>query len=297
MTESEAHINDIADIFSRQPRIAAVRTFENLAVRYLLHLETEIYEIERLVLERSPRGVQSATTSSVNVSPVSDSIPAYEDVREKLKEYQELLLRVVEICRLKHLDHIDEKSLTSSLEYFLTKPCRPILEKRLDSLKENADFVRVLANHEPTPDWFTRRMIHLLFWLARSKAVNGFFESLAKCLRGALEKVLPKSCNSRIFNEESPKKPSEEEDFSTSNYDRLIKIVAVTNILIVSLLNAAALFTLNEIKNSKGRIGAIPAFSLLFSLAALVFASTDTAMIYTSTAAYSAVLVVFISIS
>ncbi|KAL1964755.1 hypothetical protein VTN77DRAFT_6622 [Rasamsonia byssochlamydoides] len=74
----------------------------------------------------------------------------------------------------------------------------------------------------------------------------------------------------------------------------LSDLVAVSLVIIASSINVSSMFVLCAIDNIQVRIAVIWAFSLIFSTAMMVFTASDTINMFTATAAYLAVLVVFV---
>jgi hypothetical protein len=73
------------------------------------------------------------------------------------------------------------------------------------------------------------------------------------------------------------------------------RTVAAISMIIAALLLIGATIALSLITNDKTRLGTIAGFTFLFALSMLLLTNSSKAEIYGATAAYAAVLVVFVS--
>jgi hypothetical protein len=75
------------------------------------------------------------------------------------------------------------------------------------------------------------------------------------------------------------------------------RVVAIVNVLVASILIIGAVVGLYKLRNQSDRIrlGSIAAFTALFSISLALLTNARRAEIFAATAAYTAVLVVFIS--
>ncbi|KAF2803327.1 uncharacterized protein BDZ99DRAFT_453601 [Mytilinidion resinicola] len=75
----------------------------------------------------------------------------------------------------------------------------------------------------------------------------------------------------------------------------VIWAVAVISTFIASVLLVGAIASLYAVQSSKGRLGMIGAFTALFALSVILLTNARRAEVFAATAAYAAVLVVFVS--
>jgi hypothetical protein len=75
------------------------------------------------------------------------------------------------------------------------------------------------------------------------------------------------------------------------------RVVAIVNVLVASILIIGAVVVLYKLRNQPDsiRLGSIAAFTALFSISLGLLTNAKRAEIFAATAAYTAVLVVFIS--
>jgi O-antigen ligase len=75
------------------------------------------------------------------------------------------------------------------------------------------------------------------------------------------------------------------------------RVVVIVNVLVASILIIGAVVGLYKLRNQSDRIrlGSIAAFTALFSISLALLTNARRAEIFVATAAYTAVLVVFIS--
>ena len=76
---------------------------------------------------------------------------------------------------------------------------------------------------------------------------------------------------------------------------KVARFVAVFSTFLAAVLLIGAIVTLNAVRSQNGRIGWIAAFTVLFSGSVGLLTSAGRTEVFAATAAYAAVLVVFIS--
>ncbi|CRG82774.1 hypothetical protein PISL3812_00120 [Talaromyces islandicus] len=268
MSQQENSTGNFTDLFLSKPRIAAAKRFDAISLKIILGLQSELREIEcRGFQDIPPYSLdrttisQSSTHSTIQAGSTGEQLATFDDVRKKMETYHDFVLRFIKLYSLKPLDNTDHIALLHHLSVF--RQDHP--EANIDSKiwMDNNDLIGVRTTHLPKRDRFTRFLTDVLSWLTKRK----------------LLRKLWKGDDRNVYMDE----------------EKIGKFVVVLNVFIASLLNMLALFVLYAIHSTLARIGTICAFSLLFMLCALFFTAAEPVTVYNSTAAYSAVLVVFIS--
>ncbi|KAK3385713.1 hypothetical protein B0H63DRAFT_473466 [Podospora didyma] len=267
------------------PDTAIFRRFGALGAEDLLYRQAELCELERRLREDQREDKESRHEDRVRYardwgrlqSSVDEDAPEGNDgsqletileIREKLKDYQEALLRYRQVHALGPPVSRQVKAVQEWMErpdmgnVFLVG-----LDK--DIWKEpNLDDLVALA--APSEDNFTNsltlNMIHLY---------------------------------NRVFGRYIHR--AETRDFlqNTIKYtdEGTFKVLKTLSTLVASLVPMAAIAVLYSIKTMPDHLGAVAGFTALFSFSLSVITSAATKEIFAATAAFAAVLVVFIGVT
>ena len=76
---------------------------------------------------------------------------------------------------------------------------------------------------------------------------------------------------------------------------RVEQVVAIINIIAAALLLIGAIISLYYVQKPAARVGIITLFTVLFAVSIALFTNAKRAEVFAATAAYAAVLVVFVS--
>ncbi|QKX63798.1 uncharacterized protein TRUGW13939_10969 [Talaromyces rugulosus] len=268
MSQHEKYLSDLAESFVMKPRVAFAKRFNTISFKILLRLESELLEIESRGFQDMPGDATSTSLGSPTSSQPSSTGPTrqaggsgeqlatFDEVRKKMETYQDFLLRFIKLYSLKPMDYVDRNALHHHLANLRVSEIAP------DTWSDTNDLVGVCTTHLPKRDRFTEMLIKALSWIISQPLVD-------KLLKG-------------------------DDDNVYANEETIASCIVVFNVCIASLINMMALFVLYAIHSTLAKIGTICAFSMLFMLSGLFFTGADPIMVYSSTAAYSAVLVVFI---
>ncbi|KKZ62127.1 hypothetical protein EMCG_03371 [[Emmonsia] crescens] len=247
------------------------RKFTRLSARNLLHLQAQVYELEKqlddldketalgqdVLLKMSARQWESFAKYSEQPGPVQERMKLVSQITVKLKEYHEALILQSNIASLESPD-------TGLLKIF-------------------------------------RR------WLRREKqgGVDSVIGGKARNMLGisadliALKTPPEQDMLSRILQNHWPLegKPRRGRDDGTRYYRlrHISRAVAVISTLIVIVDLVGAIVSLYYIRKPEARLGLIAAFTIVFGLSLRFASNAKRAEIFGASAAYAAVLVVFVS--
>lgn len=267
------------------PDVAIFRRFGNLNVENLLFLQAELsYMEDRLNTLRKeenhrqdPKGLL-AQRSWLELSQPDESgndsehWELIQDIREKLKDYNEALLQYKSMCALQNPTKPDLRKLREWLlrpelgDNFLKGVERDILHSadRLDADLERASDLVTMSREAVEHDFFSR-------WL--SDQVLDKFHSLI----------------GRHF-----KRPFDETGMVHYRKLHLRAVSHLIGVVLASVIPAASIFTLYFVQNPINRLVVLLAYSALFSVCLALFTSARRVEIFAATAAFASVQVVFV---
>ncbi|PQE24158.1 chorismate mutase protein [Rutstroemia sp. NJR-2017a BVV2] len=259
------------------------RRFETLSARNILYLQSELQSLEcqlQKLDEEDAALINSGATGAEKdhveeAARVWESFSAQVDagverqvakmkvlrrVREVMKEYEETLLRRSHILSL---PQPSSQSLTAFWNFFRTK--KPFFGPSCALFSSSAPSSSVLTvNPNPDPDRLTTLIEHYF----------GYYLSIP-----------------------NPDRPPSWEKLYYFPAKRIANIVAFLSISIAAILLMGAILTLYFIPSSQmgRRVAAIGAFTTAFAVAVGLLTNAKRGEIFGITAAYAAVLVVFLS--
>ncbi|KPI44703.1 uncharacterized protein AB675_8532 [Cyphellophora attinorum] len=270
------------------------RRFSSLAARDILYMQSELLDLEqqleRLDKEDATGGSEERRMAKnwQQLCDRSDTSAAGRpgqpsatrrrnlilEIREKLKEYQEAVLRNSEVLKLHRVPGDVHDAL---LAYFwatekkqgvpmLTGVCEHVYGKDPGKLSIKENNARKKRERDELMTLALRRFEDPL-----TKTLRGHFHGLWRRRWQASRQVV-----------------------SLSEY-RINAVVSAINVLVVAGLLFGAIFNLYYVKNEGSRLGILTAYTIVFSASIAVLTEAKRAEIFGAAAAYTAVLVVFVS--
>jgi len=277
----------LSDFMGSWPDVAIFRRFGSLNAQNLLFLQAEISHLERelqIIREREEKsedekGILAQRNWFELSQATEDGDPCaqwavIQDIREKLKEYNEFLLQYKEICALQNPSKHDLNCLREWLirpecgDNFLEGIEREILHShdRLDVDQERASDLVTLSREAVERDFFSR-------WVTD--------ELLGKFHRLVGHRI------KRPFDVEAGMY-----HYHKSNLRAISHLVGV---VLASVIPAASIFTLYFVHNMIDRLGVLLAYSALFSICLALFTTARRVEIFAATAAYVTFLSVLLT--
>ncbi|KAF8858694.1 hypothetical protein BDZ45DRAFT_390166 [Acephala macrosclerotiorum] len=243
------------------------RSYHRLTSRNLLIIEAELFELERRqdeLDEQDLRGDFSAKkyARDWSVLSTSDDPRCIErrklqaQIREKIKEYQDALIAQETVLKMIKPHWSTVKAFRSWLQGEADGSGIPKLAGL--SADRLYDFDDLIALHSAAEqDWLTRFLRRYL----RVLFVQGNVE-------GKLARI--------------PEK-------------RIAYVVALLDVILAAILLVGAIVALYLVQSNLKRLGLVGVFTALFAISVGLLTSARKAELFAATAAYAAVLVVFIS--
>ncbi|KAI4219945.1 MAG: hypothetical protein LQ349_008215 [Xanthoria aureola] len=266
----------IAALAATDPSFLIYRKFGWLHNRLLLYLQDEIVALEYKLNKLDQRTfshdneikLKSRREDFNNPGLRQDTI---KQITEKLKEYDEHLLRFQKIQAIRRPTVRNQTSL-----YNFIHQTRGLVDSESKWIREGADLAAVAREEEH--GWF-----------------NGFLED-------TLHKISPRATQAIFRTNEQKIATGQERVFLISPFrlDVFLRVVLTILAAVLLLLPVVILFELQPTKASQIRrnggfqILTIFLFTLLFSASCSIFTKARRQEVFTATAAYSAVLVVFL---
>ncbi|KAL8850585.1 MAG: hypothetical protein Q9221_004455 [Calogaya cf. arnoldii] len=266
----------VAAFANADPSFLIYRKFGWLHNRSLLYLQDEIVALEHKLNKLDQRTF--AHEDEVKLKSRREDIgtpgmrrDTFKQIAEKLKEYDEHLLRFQKVQALRRPTVRNQTSL-----YNFIHGTQSIVEIESRWIREGADLAAVA--HEEEHGWF-----------------NGFLED-------TLRKISPWATQAIFRTKEQKIISGQEKVFLTSPYrlDIFLRVVLTVLAAILLLVPVVILFELqptdaSQIRRKGGfQILTIFLFTLLFSASCSVCTKARRQEVFTATAAYCAVLVVFL---
>ncbi|CAI7587269.1 unnamed protein product [Penicillium manginii] len=252
------------------------RRFRQLSARNLLHLQSQLIQLEQEIDELDNEARRSndldarqasrrwETLTKLAADPARPERERLEKVAElstKIKEYEEALLRQSRIARLSgpsdrvlftYRDYIEGNAWKGPY-----LPSVPIISGRAkDMLKEADDLV---ALRKPPDEDILSKLLQDHWAFQSRKTID----------------------------------PLDRTTVYKGQY--IAQIVAGISVLSAAVLLAVAIISLYVINDATTKLGLVVAYTLVFALSMALLTSARRAEIYGAAAAYAAVLVVFIS--
>ncbi|KAL8843887.1 MAG: hypothetical protein Q9176_001849 [Flavoplaca citrina] len=266
----------VAAFVNADPSFLIYRKFGWLHNRILLYLQDEIVALE-YKLNKLDQGtftddkevkLKSRRADFVNPGPRRDTV---KQIAEKLKEYDEHLLRFQKIQAIRRPTMRNQTSLFNFIY-----GTQSIVASEARWIREGADLAAVAREEEH--GWF-----------------NGFLED-------TLKKISPRATQVIFRTKEQKIVTGQENVFLVSPFrlDVFLRIVLTILAAILLLLPVVILFELQPAEASQVRrkggfqILTIFLFTLLFSASCSICTKARRQEVFTATAAYCAVLVVFL---
>ncbi|KAF2472379.1 uncharacterized protein BDR25DRAFT_333263 [Lindgomyces ingoldianus] len=260
-----------AEFIERDPELAIYRRFQHLSARNILYLQSELVEAEKRLAEfdkedreqkKSNTDVMLCTRCWISLrseATRSDRAEKRETlilkIRLLMKEYHEAILLQSQVMQL-------ENPLSRTWEVFRKwySKSRPLIEdfNGMQAMKL-ADFVAL------RPALERDRLSQFLH------KYGGYATFLCKGNGNSASSV-------HYFSEQ-----------------HISQIVTFIGVLTSAILLIGAIVSLYVVGRPGVRLGMIAGFTILFALSVALFTNARRAEIFTATAAYAAVLVVFVS--
>ncbi|KAH6622734.1 hypothetical protein F5144DRAFT_496076 [Chaetomium tenue] len=260
------------------------RKFDRLSARNLLHLESRLAYLEHKLdqvdakaallsadneTRRSIRAWEAFEENAADPArPEHMHMKLAAQVQETLKEYQEALLRQNQIAAL-------------------------------EAPKNRAFNVAYDQFHDDINDecGHTKRRRPLLAGLSESRLSESKRHDLVAVRRPADKDLLSRFLQDHwVFKEHSKttRVTNETEHIKESH---VAWVAAVISTVLAAILLLGAIVTLRLVKEENTQLGLIATFTVLFAVSVGIFTNARRAEIFAATAAYAAVLVVFVSSS
>ncbi|KAL9001004.1 MAG: hypothetical protein Q9169_000488 [Polycauliona sp. 2 TL-2023] len=266
----------IAAFANADPSFLIYRKFGWLHNRLLLYLQDEIVALEYKLnkLDRNTFALDSEVKLKSRREDFLDPGPRRDTIRqiaEKLREYDEHLLRFQKVQAMRRPTVRNQTSLYNFIHH-----TRSLVDSESKWIREGADLAAVARQEEH--GWF-----------------NGFLED-------TLHKISPNATQA-IFRTKDQKITTGQENvflISPFRLDIFLRVVLTILAAVLLLLPVVILFELqptevSQIRRKGGfQILTIFLFTLLFSASCSVFTKARRQEVFTATAAYCAVLVVFL---
>ncbi|KAE9988534.1 hypothetical protein EG327_003330 [Venturia inaequalis] len=262
------------------PETAIFKRFGDLSARNLLYLQAELFHLRAGLLhlekanmrdekdkaEKWARDWFQIHKSRQDGDDEGNQWEHFMKIREKLREYEKALLRAHKIASMEDPTNSD----LGSLQTWLEEEKRPLWGQEASiwgTTTEPADRAPDLTALR------TRQMEDPFTRLVMTTLVHPFFRLFGRRFRNP-HPVL----GDYVYADESMR-----------NFARFIATF-FASIMLIASINA-----LWVIPTMAGRLGAISAFNILFSLSLLVFAKGKPIEVFSTTSAFTAVQVIFLA--
>ncbi|KAI9690365.1 MAG: hypothetical protein M1822_009327 [Bathelium mastoideum] len=289
---NETIVRQLEDCPDGYPRLAAFlssdqnftlyRGFSYLHSRVLLHLQEEVSALERELDERDKEDEADGNSArlrcieqdKVDARDEEEERPRHEiiaDIRKKLVEYDEVLIKAREMVSFQRPADRDYRSVRTWL--FNT---RPIVDEEEAFIRCKEDIVTLRHGRE-------------------CAGFDGLVESVLKRMNCRLTRLI--FCTRELRHKTKDKHVYY---FSPGRVDTLVGLIITIVIFVLLILPVVAMYRLTSFGNGNQRstfqaIGVLIVFTLLFSGAMAALTKARRHELFAASAAYCAVLVVFIS--
>jgi len=276
----------VAEFMGKHPEMAMVRRFRGLNARNLLYLQAELVEIERKLLEcerhdaddkTDPRKPKYAGSWARLVLYKTDDSANQQyklilEMREKLKEYNDVLIQQTTLAQISKPSEYDSKVLQ---QWFVRRDLgnMPIFDDSASTwanpLDDDPESPAGVSNHledmiainEPSDD-----LDSVTNWVMRTVLPN-YHEKVARHFRDG------------------------ETTYRETTWYRVTSILATTLSTLLPILSIVVLYIVH---NMPARLGIIAAFTASFSFILNFITKASRVDNFAATAAFAAVQVVFV---
>ncbi|MCJ1351954.1 MAG: hypothetical protein MMC33_001938 [Icmadophila ericetorum] len=266
-----------AGFMSSDPNFGQYRGFNYLHSRVLLHLQNSLAVLERELDRKDGVDAGKICLQSIAKDKQQDKSKRSReiiltDIRKRLVEYDEILAKARELVSFQKPSNRDYNSV---INWFSN--VEPLVEKEQAFIRHREDLLTINTGRE---------------WC-------GF--------DGMIEKML-KKCDCwlirRLFLTEELRKKTQASEihyFDKKRVEKLVGIIITAIIFVLLILPVIGMYKLTEVGDAANpqstftAIGVLVVFTLLFSAAMSLLTKAQRHELFAASAAYCAVLVVFIS--
>lgn len=290
--ESKPHVPGRPDGYGRlaglmgiAPEMAIVRRFGDLSMLDILHRQAELHELAITFRSYQKEDKESGHPDRQRYDldwdalqrSVDDAAPDGNDgaqwetaleLRQKLKEYQEALLRYRQVLDL--------------------GPPIPRQLKSLNKWMSRPDMGNVFLEGSDRHIWTDESLKDDLIALAGAAEVESFTNPFTLWATRIFHRLIGKRIFKSGANDSVLRNTIRYTNTGTFRAFRTISTI------VACLLPVASIAVLNAIQSMPGRIGAIAGFTAVFSLCLSMITSATVKDIFVATTTFAAVLVVFV---
>ncbi|SLM38568.1 hypothetical protein LPUS_08827 [Lasallia pustulata] len=274
--------NKLSKFMGSWPEVAIFRRFGALNAQNLLFLQAELVRLEDQLQSIREDDAQSADLEKKQSHQSWRSLVlAHEqgdastsqwqkvlEIRDKLKEYNAALLEYRELCKLQTPN---QRSLEALREWLARPRCGDYFLRGIEADVWDA------GEAEQAADLVSLSEVH----------VNR--DVFSKFLAFYIVPLYHRYFHRRVKKPDDP-----ESGLYSYKESTLMTVTHIVGITLGTLIPTAAIFVLYYVHDMVARLGAILAFSALFSLALAVFTKAKKVEIFAATAAFASVQVVFV---
>ncbi|KAF1813340.1 hypothetical protein P152DRAFT_395521 [Eremomyces bilateralis CBS 781.70] len=271
----------LAAFLASEPNFSLYRGFGYLHARVLLELQSEIVALEQELDDIDEIHSETDGSNRRLISRGADVAAAdrekeertrqdiLRDIRTKLVEYDDMMIKSRELTSFQIPSQRNYRSVRAWI-YNL----QPLVEREQEFIKRKEDIITTRQGREWSGfDGYVESMIRRL----NCKLIRHIF-----CTRELREKTNDKHVNY----------------YSASRVEKFVGIIITVIILILLVLPVVALYQMTSMRKKSSTIdavGVLIVFTLLFSAAMSLLTKARRHELFAASAAYCAVLVVFIS--
>ncbi|OAG07077.1 uncharacterized protein CC84DRAFT_1216081 [Paraphaeosphaeria sporulosa] len=260
------------------------RKFDRLAARNILHLQCRLialeHEIDCLDEETRTKGDDESkqslrrwetliTSSKDTARPENKRLAMLDELKGLLEEYYETILRQSQITNLKgpsgrvletFRDYVDGRAFKHDASSAPTEdsiaPMRLISGRAKHFLEDKFDLVALRRGEEE--DQLSRLLQH--HWMFQERKTDDPFD------------------RTTIYK-----------------HHHVVRTVAAISMTLAAILLIVAIISLYSVSNPKAKLGLVAMYTFLFAVSVALLTNARRAEVFAATAAYAAVLVVFVS--
>ncbi|KAF2006681.1 hypothetical protein P154DRAFT_570067 [Amniculicola lignicola CBS 123094] len=252
------------------------RKFDRLGARNLLHLQSQLIALENEIDELDARAQrsddfeaqQSSRRWETLMKRAKDNdglerkrVEKLEELQKVLREYYETLLLQGQIADLKGPS---TRVLTTMRDYVQGK-----------NLKSNS-------------------MVSMPLISGRAKDFLSDQSDLAALRKPQEQDFLSRTLQDHwVFQKRKTSDPLDRTTIYNSHH--VVKTVGVISMTVAAVLLIGAIISLHNVTSPKAKLGLVATYTLLFALSVALLTNAKRAEVFAATAAYAAVLVVFVS--
>ncbi|PVH93843.1 hypothetical protein DM02DRAFT_603402 [Periconia macrospinosa] len=263
------------------------RKFDRLAARNILHLQSRLIALENDIDqldEEARRTGDSETKQSLRRwetlmkhaenpnRPEKKRVAKLDELKDVLKEYYETLLRQAQVADFR------------KPSYRVLKTFRDYLDGK--AFEKSGSSVPA---HSENEDSIPMRLIS-----GRAKEFLYDKADLIALRKANEEDLLSKLLQDHwVFKDRATSDPLDRTAIYKNHY--IVRTVAAVSMTLAAILLIVAIISLYSVANPKAKLGLIALYTLLFALSVALLTNARRAEVFGATAAYAAVLVVFVS--